>query len=216
MKKAKLFFFSLFVFFFYRVWISTWRLRVREPEVLKKDLKDKNPIIFAFWHGEILGIIPFCKYYPVVSMASISQDGEIIKNVIEWLGIKAARGSSSKKGAQGLKQILRIAKDGLIPVMPVDGPRGPIHVPKPGVFEISKILGAKIYPGRIVAKNAFILKSWDRTAFPLPFSKVFLYWGEPLDIIAKDADPREEGLKNSLILSLNASGQSAVKEFDNV
>lgn len=214
-KKIKIFFMSILIFSLYRLWFSTWRFELHEPESLKKDLREKTPVLFAFWHGEMLGILPYCKHYPVVSMASVSTDGEIITHIIEWLGIRAARGSSSKKAVQGLKQIIRIAKEGLIPVLPVDGPRGPLHEPKPGVFELSKILNAKIYPGRIISKKNWVShRSWDKTFLPLPFSRVLLYWGEPMDAISRDKNPRDEIYKLSLKEALNASGQLALKEFD--
>ncbi len=182
-KRFKIFCLSALVYVVYRLWIATWRMRVHEPESLKKDLKEKNPVIYAFWHGEILGIVPFCKHYPVVSMASVSSDGQIITYVIEWMGIRAARGSSSRKGAQGLKQVMTFAKKGLIPVLPIDGPRGPLHEPKPGVFELSRIMKAKIYPGRIICEKRLNFNSWDYAFFPLPFSKVLLYWGEPMEAV---------------------------------
>lgn len=191
-EKLKIWFFTNLIFLVYRVFIASWRLKIISHPQLDEDLKNKRPVIFAHWHGDIQAIVAFSRFYPVVSIASVSKDGEIITRVLEKLGLKMARGSSSKKGAQGLRSLLRMSKSGLIPVVPVDGPRGPRHEPKPGVFELSKILGARIYPGGIACSSQYVLnKAWDKASMPKLFSTVYLKWGDPIEALKETDDPRD-------------------------
>lgn len=191
-EKIKIRLFTYLIFFIYRIFIASWRLKIISHPQLDEDLKNKRPVIFAHWHGDIQAIVAFSRFYQVVSIASVSKDGEIITQVLEKLGLRMARGSSSKKGAQGLRSLLRIAKSGFIPVVAVDGPRGPRHEPKPGVFELSKILGARVYPGGIACSSQYILnKAWDKASMPKLFSRIVLKWGNPIEALGENDDPRD-------------------------
>lgn len=192
LEKFKIWFFTQLIFIVYRIFIMSWRLRVVSHPQLDEDLKNNKPVIFSHWHGDIQAIVAFSRFYSVVSIASVSKDGEIITRVLEKLGLKMARGSSSKKGAQGLRALIRLARAGNIPVIPADGPRGPRHQPKPGVFELSKILGARIYPGGIACSSEWILqKAWDKASLPKLFSKIILCWGTPVEALTDSDDPRD-------------------------
>ena len=68
--------------------------------------------------------------------------------------------------------------------------------------------------GIISKKNWVSHRSWDKTFLPLPFTRVLLYWGDPMDAVPRDRDPRDESFKSTLKEALNASGQLALKEFD--
>jgi len=214
-KKLKFKIYSLLVFFVYRLWISTWRQKIVSNNQLDEDLKNKKTVIFALWHGHELAMISFSKFYSVVTMTSTSDDGQIMDGVLKLLGMKTSKGSSSKKAAQGLLGLLRLAKKGFNPVVPVDGPRGPIYEPKPGVFELSRLLGARIYPGALACSSALHFeKSWNKAFLPKPFSKVVLYWGAPMEAVSQSEDPRSKELAQTLKLAVNAASQAACKEIE--
>lgn len=213
-KKIKSTLLALLVFAVYRTWSSTWRLKLNDNPELDADIKNGVPIIFAFWHGHELAMIGYHKHYKFATMTSISSDGQLMGKVLTWLGAKTSKGSSSRNAVQGLKGLIRLAKSGSIPVVPVDGPRGPIYEPKPGVFELSRLLNAKIYPGGVAATSSILFKkSWNKTFLPHPFSRVALHWGKPLPPITKEIDPRDPALAEQLKDAINASGQSALKEI---
>jgi lysophospholipid acyltransferase (LPLAT)-like uncharacterized protein len=213
-KKIKSTLLAVLIFLFYRTLILTWRMSLKDNVELKEDIKNKTPIIFAFWHGHELAMISFSKYYKFATMTSVSSDGQLMEKVLNWMGAKTSKGSSSRNAVQGLKGLIRIAKSGYIPVVPVDGPRGPIYEPKPGVFELSRLLNAKIYPGGVAASSSILFKkSWNKTFLPYPFARVVLHWGKPLGPITKDVDPRDPELAKRLKDAINAAGQSALKEI---
>lgn len=213
-KKIKSSLTAVLVFVVYRAFTATWRLRLNDNPELAHDIKNNVPIIFAFWHGHELAMISYSKHYKFATMTSVSSDGQLMEKVLTWMGAKTSKGSSSRNAVQGLKGLIRIAKSGYIPVVPVDGPRGPIYEPKPGVFELSRLLNAKIYPGGAAASSSILFnKSWNKTFLPKPFSKVYLHWGKPLPPVTKDIDPRDPELAKRLRDAINASGQSALKEI---
>lgn len=214
MKKFKSLLLAALVYVVYRIWTSTWRLKLNNNPELDEDIKKGAPIIFAFWHGHELAMISYSKHYKFATMTSLSSDGQLMGKVLNWMGAKTSKGSSSRNAVQGLKGLIRIAKSGYIPVVPVDGPRGPIYEPKPGVFELSRLLNAKIYPGGVACTSSILFhKSWNKTFLPHPFAKVALHWGKPLDPITKDMDPRDSALAKRLKDAINAAGQSALKEI---
>lgn len=213
-KKIKSALLAVLVFAVYRVWTLTWRLHLHKNTELENDIKSGAPIVFAFWHGHELAMVAYSKHYKFATMTSLSSDGQLMAKVLNWMGAKTSKGSSSRNAVQGLKGLVRLAKSGCIPVVPVDGPRGPIYEPKPGVFELSRLLNAKIYPGGAAASSSILFhKSWNKTFLPHPFARVSLHWGKPLDPVTKDMDPRDPALVKRLKDAINAAGQSALKEI---
>lgn len=214
MKKIKSTLLAALIFLIYRTLSLTWRRSSSSHPELAEDIKAGKPIILAFWHGHELAMLSYASEYKFATMTSISSDGQLMAKVLRWMGAKTSDGSSSRKAVQGLKGLIRLAKLGYIPVVPVDGPRGPIYEPKPGVFELSRLLGAKIYPGAVAVDSYHLFhKSWNKTFLPYPFARVHLHWGEPFSPITKDMDPRDPELALRLKDAINAAGQSALKKI---
>lgn len=216
-KKIKSAVIAAIVFVVYRIWSLTWKKSLHPNPELDNDIKNNVPIIFAFWHGHELAMISYADHYKFATMTSVSSDGQLMARVLTWLGAKTSKGSSSKKAIQGLKGLIRLAKSGYIPVVPVDGPRGPIYEPKPGVFELSKLLNAKIYPGGVATTSKISFeKSWNKTFMPHPFARVHLVWGKPLPPITKNDDPRSSEFSSQLKIAINAAGQLASEELHRI
>jgi lysophospholipid acyltransferase (LPLAT)-like uncharacterized protein len=194
----------------YRALWLTWRIRVHEAPAFRMALALGEPIVFAHWHGDELGILYLLKPYKACAMVSTSKDGEIMAGAIRWLGAKASRGSSTRGGVSALKGILRLAKEGWRPSVAVDGPKGPYHKVKPGVFEISKLLSAPIVPLAVSAKHAYVFeKAWNKTYLPLPFSRIQVIFDSPLPAIGRDQDGRDPLLAERLEKALANAQQQA-------
>jgi lysophospholipid acyltransferase (LPLAT)-like uncharacterized protein len=171
------------LFFVYRLLRFTWRVRVTESEGLKKLLAENKIFVAAHWHGEELGLLYLLKRYHVGCMVSLSSDGELMAKVIHLLGSRTVRGSSSRGGVGALRGIITLSKSGWRPSVAVDGPKGPRHQVKPGVIEIAKILKVPILSISMASSRPFIFKkSWNQSELPLPFSKIHVTWGEPIEI----------------------------------
>jgi lysophospholipid acyltransferase (LPLAT)-like uncharacterized protein len=206
--KTKILAFLLLVF--YSALRLTWRIHIEEPESLKKALRDQGPCVFAHWHGDELGLVFLLPRYRAAPIVSTSKDGEIMATVVRLLGSRTARGSSTRGGASAIKAILRLAREGWRPSLAVDGPKGPLHKAKPGVFEISKLLNAPIFPLAATADRTFVFKkSWNQSFLPLPFAKLVVVWGEPLLAVSRESDGRDPRLALALEEALTNAGQRA-------
>lgn len=185
----------IIVFIFYRTLSATWRVRIIEPESLKKDLQTQNPVVLAHWHGDELALISIVKRYRIATIASQSKDGELMAKVLKWLGAKTSRGSSTRGGVQALKGLIRLVKEGANCSFAVDGPKGPIYKVKPGIFEVSRVIQGSIYAAGVACSNAIHFpKSWNKTYLPKPFAKIVIYWVGPMPAIDRDKDPRNPDL----------------------
>ncbi len=198
------------LFFVYSVLKATWRVRVIESESMRQAITAGNPIVFAHWHGDELAVIYLLRFYKTGVITSTSKDGELINTIAQLFGARTSRGSSTRGGVTALKGIIRLAREGWNPSVAVDGPKGPYHKVKPGVFEISKIIGAPIYPLGISCDRKFVFeKAWNKTFLPLPFANVICVWGDPLPAIPRDADAHDPDLARGLESALADAGHQA-------
>jgi len=167
--------------------------RVREWEA------EGRHFILAFWHRHLL-LMPYAYRGRGVSvLVSRSRDGELIARTVERFGIHAARGSSSRGGAAGLRALLRQARAGLDVAFTPDGPRGPRGVVQPGVLLAAASTGWPIVPVGWAARPCRRLASWDRMVVPLPGARLLFVYGEPLWVKrGADLDPAAATLQQHL------------------
>ncbi len=193
----------LLLYVIYNLLRLTWRIRVVESEKFSQARKEKRRMIYAHWHGSIPGVLYLLKPYNVVTMISGSKDGTLVDTIARWLGGKTVRGSSTRGGATALKGILRLANEGYNPGIAIDGPKGPRGKVKPGVLEISRVLGAEIHPLTVTCNRAWVFeKAWDKTFLPKPFAKVVVYWGDPAFTVGRNDDPRDPKLADRLEVAM--------------
>jgi lysophospholipid acyltransferase (LPLAT)-like uncharacterized protein len=99
--------------------------------------------------------------------------------------------------------------------MAVDGPRGPIHEVKPGVFTLSLLSGSPIYPIG-VAVNRFhrFEKSWNKAILPKPFATVSVHVGEGMTVTEKPDEARMAELAAQLADGLHEARRLAAKALE--
>lgn len=206
--------FSRLVYWLYRILLWSWKIHIHEPNSLVSDLKKKQPLIMAHWHGDELGLLHLIQRYSLSTMTSTSKDGSLIDFVIHRLGGYTSRGSSTRGGVSALKGLVKLMKLGHPCSIAVDGPKGPLYKAKPGVFEISRLGKAKIYPVSMYCTNAWkAKKSWNQALLPKPFSHIYIYYGDPLEVVKKEQDPRDPTLANALESSIHSARQQAHNLF---
>ena len=200
---------------FYRLLAATWRIReVRPPKLVDKRAPAGHPFIVAFWHGDELSILGLHRRYQVAGMVSTSRDGDMMARCLDLLGIRSARGSSTRGGASALMGMCRLSREGRIPVIAVDGPRGPYHKAKPGIFALSALLGAEICPVGVACSRAIVFrKSWNKAYLPLPFARIHVVWGAPLPAVNREDDPHLDQLSADLERSLETLGRAAAEQL---
>ena len=137
------------------------------------------PAIYAFWHRCLLtGAWRFRKYGLTI-LISRSFDGELIARTVERLGFIAIRGSSSRDGAPGLRNMQRAYLAGHYCAFTADGPRGPAMVAKPGAAQLAQLVNTTVSTCYVHPHRAWQLRSWDRFLIPKPFSRVTIGWTRP-------------------------------------
>ena len=164
-----------------RLLYATFRLRIEQPELAEKVFAGNDRFILALWHDEMFALPAFSRLGGnFVGMVSASRDGELLSRVLERLGVRTVRGSSHRRGLKALLGAVRILQNECAAVcVTVDGPTGPAHQIKDGIFLLAQKSGAKILPVRIRPRPCIKLNTWDRFQLPLPFSKVTVSVGEP-------------------------------------
>ncbi len=180
---------------FYRVLLFTWRVEIHEPPELIELLKNKKCFVFAHFHGDEIPLIQLFHRYPVATIVSTSRDGSMMNVVIRLLGGKTSRGSSTRGGISALKGLLTLMKSGWVSSFAVDGPKGPLHEVKPGVFEDSKVMQAPIFCAGVACDRKWVFKkSWNQAYLPKPFARLQISWSTPTPALQRSEDPRDKGL----------------------
>ena len=137
-----------------------------------------GPTVFAFWHRSLLCCAYRFRNLGIAILISRSFDGELIARTVERLGFIAVRGSSSRGGATGLRQMERAYREGRICAITADGPKGPAMVAKPGTAQLAQLVGAAAGTFYALPERAWQLRSWDSFLIPKPFSRVVIAWPE--------------------------------------
>jgi lysophospholipid acyltransferase (LPLAT)-like uncharacterized protein len=137
-------------------------------------------LIHALWHGRmILG--PFAyRGEEAHILISVHGDGELIARTMRIFGYQPVRGSSTKRGREALREMLRLTQRNCDLIITPDGPRGPAYVVKPGVAQLARLSGRAVVPFAFSASRGKLFASWDRFLIPYPFSKGVFVYGEPL------------------------------------
>jgi lysophospholipid acyltransferase (LPLAT)-like uncharacterized protein len=125
-----------------------WTTRIRQEgkEPVLAAIAAGRPFILAFWHGRLF-LMPYA--YPgrrIAILISEHRDGEMISRTMARFGFSTARGSSTRGGSGGLREIVRHIRSGFDAAFTPDGPRGPRHVVQPGVIAAARLSGAPIIP----------------------------------------------------------------------
>jgi lysophospholipid acyltransferase (LPLAT)-like uncharacterized protein len=212
--KIRGFFLGILVFCIYSLVRATWRIRIEEAASMKEPLLLKKPLVLAHFHGDEIALLALARRYRCATMISTSKDGEMMRFIFGLMGGKSSRGSSTRGGVSALKGLLGLIRTGRNASIAVDGPKGPLHEIKPGVFELSRLLKSEIYTGGVYCSSAWHFpKSWNQTYFPKPFAKIIFVWTGPTGPITKSEDPRSSELSSSLQQQLFAARQQAANIF---
>lgn len=182
----------------------TWRVRRVGGQAFDAMLARNEPFIVVFWHGEIVPVTWVHRRRGIAPLISRHSDGEVIARIVEGLGYRTVRGSTSRGGVRALLETAQLVNDGITVGFTPDGPRGPRHVFAPGALIVAQRTGRPIIALGATASRAWRLRSWDRHLVPKPFATVTIRYSEPQYVVAGQArdavqeQPRFETLLASL------------------
>jgi len=173
---------------FFRLWLATLRMHVTAPaEGIER--KVGGNAVLVLWHDRLFFAPVISQRLldrPVCALISASKDGGWLEAFYRLMGIRSVRGSSSRRGAEALVALARAMRSGAHAGVTPDGPKGPRRECKPGVLALARISRRPVVLLGIRYRSAWNLRSWDRFALPVPFSRVDVTL-EPFD-----ADGTEE------------------------
>jgi lysophospholipid acyltransferase (LPLAT)-like uncharacterized protein len=151
--------------------------------------------LICLWHEVHLYGLHFYRDNGFSILVEASAKGDILAAVAHSFGVKTFRITDHLNDPQNIRGTLgfiKYVKQGNVGGIALDGPNGPYHVPKKGIFMAARRSGSEIIPVGIWYERKITLKSrWDQYQLPLPFSKVVLLFDEPFPtagVNKKDAD----------------------------
>jgi lysophospholipid acyltransferase (LPLAT)-like uncharacterized protein len=163
-----------------RVLFATMRIRVVGGEIPRSYHDRDEGVIVVFWHNRLL-MVPLAYMGKDMNVLISSHgDGELIANATKRFGFHLVRGSSSKGGAEAIRELVRLGRKNSDMAITPDGPRGPVEVVKQGVAHVARVTGRPILPLSFSSSRFRRFNSWDRFLLPYPFSRGVFVWGEPL------------------------------------
>ncbi len=182
-------------------------------EVPESYLKERKPFIACFWHAHLL-MLPYAwkfKGSPFYMLISSHKDGRLISATVSKFGISTIAGSTRRKGAEALLEIIKKSRQGATIGITPDGPRGPEKHVSEGTIAAAHLAKADLLPVTYITSHHKILNTWDKFLLPLPFGKGVFMWGKPIPY----PKSREEFLSSnkSLAHHLDALQKSAQKEL---
>ena len=178
------------VLVFLAITVYRWTLRmtiVGEEHRQAIRAKGKKPL-HAIWHQRMVGGILAHRGEGFVTMASRSEDGEIIATFLRYWGFRAARGSSSRGGDVATADFLEGLKTAPGGALTPDGPRGPARKCKRGILVLAEQGNTLVLPSSSSSSRPRFLNSWDRFLVPLPFSRCVVVFGSPLERSAEESE----------------------------
>lgn len=178
-----------------RLLAHTWRfdrIGIAQDELL---IARGQGCIYALWHARLLPMVFAHRGRGVAVLVSRHRDGELIARIVERLGFVTGRGSSTRGGEEGLRDMLEWAGRGRLLAITPDGPRGPAERVKPGLLYLASRTGLPIVPVASAARSVWRLRSWDGFRIPRPFARVVVAYGEPIAVPAELGRDEIEGYR---------------------
>lgn len=164
--------------------VKILKATVKRDVFKAKKYIDGGTYIYAFWHQNLFTptvSLDKIDVEKIAALVSPSNDGEIITTVLKNFKYEVVRGSSNDQNIRSLLSLVKLLKKGYSLGTPVDGPKGPIYVVKPGLVYLSQKTGIPIVPvGVAYSKYWCFQKAWDKFKLPKPFSKIVVTLLEPI------------------------------------
>ncbi|MFY9143337.1 lysophospholipid acyltransferase family protein [Sulfuricurvum sp.] len=167
------------------------------------NLIPSEPVIFAFWHGDLL-MQPYLYYQFRTSpkanvLISDHFDGQIIARIMRYFKLGTIHGSTTRGGAKVLIQALKSLSEGYDIGITPDGPKGPRHEMSDGVVIMAQKRKTKVIVYSCVPSKFWQLPSWDRFTVPKPFGTLDFYASEPIDLEGMEMEAAKDLIKARLM-----------------
>ena len=189
----------------------TLRYRLKDPHGFLQR-KDLGQAIYCVWHNRLALAVKLYFMFGqrragapgLAGLVSASKDGALLAKIFESFGIQPVRGSSSRRGAQALRELTTWGERGYDLSITPDGPRGPRYVVADGAVALAQITGLPLLPAAYHLNWKITLKSWDGFQIPLPFARCEVTAGRLIYVPREVTDEQRETLRLELQSELRA------------
>lgn len=155
-----------------RAWMRTLDYRAYFPDPLVDALHPaENPRIYILWHEYLLTPLYLRGNCNLSMLLSKHRDADILDQVGRRLGFQCVRGSTYNGATSALREMSRRGRSMHLTITP-DGPRGPRRELAQGAVFLASRMQMPIVALGFGCDRPWRVKSWDRFAIPLPFSRV--------------------------------------------
>jgi hypothetical protein len=192
-----------------------------EPDDVYERIARDSPVILAMWHGQHF-LVPFVRRpeHRAKVLISRHRDGEINAIAAEWLGVGTIRGSGNlgggfigKGGVSAFKEMLTALQEGFNVALTADVPKV-ARVAGLGIIKLASASGRPIFPLAVASRRRVELKTWDRTAVNLPFTRGAGVVGEPVRVPAEADAKTLESSRRALQAALEGATARAYALVD--
>lgn len=194
----------------------TSRFEMQRMDIPARFWANHESFIAATWHGQNLVLPTFWHNWREMRiLVSRHGDGEIIANIMRYLGVGLIRGSGvpkgetrrekhkGKGGAAALRGMVRALNEDISIGMTADLPPGPGRRAGEGIVMLARLSGRPIVPVAGATSHRIQLKNWDRFTINLPFSKGVFIIGEPIHVPRDLDDETFEACRKAVEDELN-------------
>jgi 3-deoxy-D-manno-octulosonic-acid transferase len=163
--------------------------RIADPPDFVPRAKQLHPSIIALWHGQFLllpGLYP--PEIPGRAMIARHEDAEALARVLRYFGLELIRGAGSgirkrdRGGAEAAHGAVASLRENFSIAMTADVPPGPARKCGRGIVTIGSLSGRPIVPFAVATSRYGAVNSWDRMTINLPFSKLGIVMGDPIQV----------------------------------
>ena len=160
----------------------TWRAEVHGRQNLDQVVRSGERFILCFWHGKYVPILPALRGLDGFVITSAGRSGEVITGFVGDFGFGCTQ--IPARGGEGTLHLIEAGLSRFRAVgIAVDGPLGPYHRVKHGAVKVASRLGCRLVPVSVGVVGKYVLKDrWDRFEIPLPFARVCLVIGRPMEV----------------------------------
>jgi len=172
---------SLLGTWFLRLWLGTLDVWVYFAGDDALPSRRKSRGLYLFWHECLLLAAQTYANQGFGMLISTHRDGDIIAQIMEFMGGTTFRGSSTRDGARAVRDIMAARPDLHLAITP-DGPKGPRHEVQRGAIFLASRMGIPIIPCAFAARRPKRVRNWDHTILPRPFSACRCVFLPPIEI----------------------------------
>lgn len=196
--------------------LLTCRRETRHRHYLDDTLAAHGHAIIAIWHESTAYALYLHSGSNFHAASSYSFDGELAARLTHQFNVECVRGSTSKGGAEVLRELEKAIKLVGCVGLTMDGPRGPRRHAQPGLAILSARTGVPVVPLAFAISKCWRLRTWDRMAVPKPFARLLYDYAPPIHPAESTARANIEAKRVEIQDSLNRLHASMEAELGDV